>query len=246
MLKIFICLITVLFSCASFADISKEGYRAKQMSFVRGSANLEVKEVSSVECRADVAGNLGGKYFVVYSALNAVKYVVWYDVADGNTAPVVVGTKVEVNISSGATAATVATNTKTALDAIVAVPFVTSRDTATLTITNSGYGVTTDIADVDTTHTSIVKSIDGVSGALAISSGNLITDMRGFEVCNDAVNTSTYLILSWSATIARDNGLRLGKGECFQCHDCTKEVLSTMQVSSEANANAYAVIQWKK
>jgi hypothetical protein len=235
-------LLSLLF-VASFAQ-AQQNSRAAVTTFTRGSAGIEVKEISTVQCRADVGGNLGGKYFVIYSALNAVKYAVWYNTGS-STAPTVAGaTLVSVSITASDTGDTVCTNTKTSLDGITGTPFVTTRLTDTLTITNSGYGVTTDIADVDTTHTQVVKATDGVSAADAISSASIVGNLRGFTLCNDAVNTSTYLQVGFG-TVITDTSTRLNKGQCFVCGECKKGVLQTLRVSSEAATNGYGIVQFK-
>jgi len=239
MLK-YILLALLFVSTNSFAQTSRAG----TVSFVRGTAGIEVKEVSSVQTIADVAGALGGKSFVIYSALNAVKYGIWIDVDNGSTAPTITGaTLVEVDIATGDTAVTVATNIKTSLDAVTGTPFVTTRLTDTLTITNSGYGVTTDIADVDSGFT-ISKTTDGVSAADAILDANIIANHRGFTICNDAVNTSNYLQIGFG-TVITTTGTRLGKGECFVCGECKRGILDTLRVSSEAAANGYGIIQYR-
>lgn len=235
-----------MLSFTAYADISDVDKRASQASFIRGSADADILEVSSVECRADVGGNLGATYFVIYSALDAVKYAPWYDVDDGSSAPTVSGaTLIEIDIATADTGATVCGNTKTALEAITGTPF-TVAGTTTLTITNSAYGASTDIADVDTTHTTIAKTTDGaVNTALAITSTDVVSNIRGFSLCNDAVNTSTYLIYGW-ATEVTTIGARLGKGQCFVCEDCKKGVLETMYVAAEAASNTYAIAQYRQ
>jgi len=239
-------LTTLIFATSAFAEIYDKNQTAKQTGFVRGSTNLEVQEISSVQCRADASGNLGGKYFVIYSALDAVKYGVWYDVDDGSSAPTVSGaTLVEVDISADDTGEQVCTDTETAMDAISGTPFDITRVTDTLTITNVGYGATTDIADGDTSHTDISKTTDGVSAEAAISSGDILPNLRGFWVCNDAVNTSTYLLIGWSVSV-QSTGMRLGKGQCWKCEECNKAILSGMYVSGQADSNAYGIAMFKR
>lgn len=235
-------LIFLLF--VSSSAFSETITRAAITTFTRGTAGIEVKEISTLEARADVAGNLGGKYFVIYSALDAVKYAIWYDVGS-SVAPTVSGaTLVKATITADDTAATVATATKTALDAITGTPFVTTRDTATLTITNSGYGVTTDIAAGTAAMTQCVKATDGVNATDAIADASVVGNLRGFTVCNDAVNTSTYLQLGFS-TVITTTGTRLGKGQCFECVECKAGILKTLRVSSEAASNGYSIVQFK-
>lgn len=245
-MKTLIILFTLIFPYLAYADISTDSKRASQVSFVRGSAELDVAEVSSVECRADSSSDLGGKYFLIYSANDAVKYAIWYNVDAGSTAPTVAAaTLVEVGIAADDLAATVCGNTKTALLAITGAPFAVTG-TTTLTITNTAYGASTDIADVDTTHTDISKTTDGVIGtALALSSSDVIANLRGFKPCNDAVNTSTYLIFGW-ATEVTTSGARLDKGKCFVCEDCKAGILSSMYVAAQAASNGFTITQYRQ
>ena len=74
-------------------------------------------EVFTVQAIADVGGNLGGKYFLFNTPERA--YYVWLDVDNGNTDPAVDGRiGVEVDISSGDTANTIAAAIQVALDAL--------------------------------------------------------------------------------------------------------------------------------
>lgn len=106
-----------------------------------------VAEIHSVDTIGDTAGSLGGTYFIMSSP--STTYWVWYDVDDGSTPPSPGGgeTLVEVDISSGDIASVVATNTKTALDNVVSVPFATAISSNELTITNNIVGNVTNVAD---------------------------------------------------------------------------------------------------
>ena len=113
------------------------------------------QEVTTIVCGADSAGSLGGKYFTISgmgSDFEQNDYHVWIDVASGSSEPSgLSSTGVEVDISSGASAATVATAVNSALDALG--DFGSSVSTATLTVTNAVRGSVSDAADVDTSFT---------------------------------------------------------------------------------------------
>lgn len=105
-------------------------------------------EITTVQCVADVAGSLGGKYFTINAANDLVKYYVWFNVDGASTDPAPAGlTGVEVAISENDVADDVATAVAAALDALSA--FGAAAVTDTVTVTNAANGVTTDAADVD-------------------------------------------------------------------------------------------------
>lgn len=104
------------------------------------------KEVSSVTAVADVAGSLNSKWFKLNSAYDRRLYYVWYDVNSAGVDPAVPGrTGVKVSIATAATATTVATATKNAIDALA--DFVATSSSAIVTITNATGGPSTDTAD---------------------------------------------------------------------------------------------------
>ena len=109
------------------------------------------QEVTTVLCVADSSSSLSGKYFTISgmgSDFEQNDYHVWIDVGSASTEPSgLSSTGVEVNISADASAATVATAVNSALDALA--DFGSSRDTATLTVTNAVRGSVTDAANVD-------------------------------------------------------------------------------------------------
>jgi len=71
-----------------------------------------------LDCVADTAGDTGGKYFLLNDA-NNISYKIWIDVDNLSAEPTVGGTgvSIEVDISSGATAATIATAVAGAVNA---------------------------------------------------------------------------------------------------------------------------------
>lgn len=63
----------------------------------------------TITCAADVAGSHAGDYLKIFSAKDAVEYNFWFKVSGTGSAPSASGTEVEVDITTGATAAQVAT-----------------------------------------------------------------------------------------------------------------------------------------
>ena len=104
----------------------------------------------------------------------------------------------------------------------------------------AGFFFTSDsrISTVTTYHTTV-----GTTTAAAIASGSIASSIYSFQICNDAVNTSTYLAVGITADVSTD-GIRLDKGQCFVCENCKSAVLSTLKVEGEAADNGYSVIMY--
>ena len=85
----------------------------------------------------------------------------------------------------------------------------------------------------------------GTSTTAAISSGSVGTNILSWKICNDAVNTSTYLYVGKAADVATD-GVQLDKGACFECPNCTRATLLLMKVKAQAADNGYSVVQYKQ
>jgi hypothetical protein len=85
----------------------------------------------------------------------------------------------------------------------------------------------------------------GTSAADAIASASVSNNLLAWKICNDAVNTSTYLFVGEAADPATD-GVQLDKGQCFECPNCTAKTLKTIKVKAQAASNGYSVIQFKQ
>lgn len=114
---------------------------------------------------------------------------------------------------------------------------------ATLTLTSGAYAqqffANTQASQVSFSHTTV-----GTSTGAALSGaphGGLIS----WKICNDAVNTSTYLLVGEAADAATD-GVMLGKGACFECPNCLAATLSAIKVKAQAASNGYSIIQYSK
>lgn len=128
--------------------VIKDGTTTNTYTFQTG-----VAEVTSITCVADVADSLNGKYFTINSALNVTPYYVWFKTSGGATSDPAPANKtgVRVDISTGATAAQVATAVQEALDALS--DFTATVLSTTATVTNANKGIATNAADVNTTFT---------------------------------------------------------------------------------------------
>lgn len=92
------------------------------------AANIQIEPVTvsfgryqcqTVTTTADVASSHNNDYFVLYNALDAVKYHVWYNVGGAGVDPAPASsTAIEVEIAVGASATAVATATAAAVDAV--------------------------------------------------------------------------------------------------------------------------------
>lgn len=236
----FLVLLLALFSTSAF---SQSFPRTRVVYFNHAEAGLTVAEVSTVEAIADVGGALGGKYFDIYSAGDAVKYRVWIDVDNASVAPAAAGaTLVEVDIAEDAADTAVATAIAAALDALPA--FASSAVAELATITNSQKGAATNIA-AGNSGFAVATVTPGVSGLVAISPSDAKGDVVLWKICNDAVNTSTHLFVGKSVDPDSD-GIMLGKGKCLVCENCAAALLKEFKVSAQAASNGYSVTQYQK
>ena len=92
-------------------------------------------------------------------------------------------------------------------------------------------------------HVTSYHATVGTTTAAAISSAG--QNLVSFKICNDAVNTSTYLLVGQAADAATD-GTSLGLGQCYVCEQCKASVLLGMKVKAQAASNGYSVIQYRQ
>lgn len=204
-----------------------------------------VAEVSDFTAVADVAGSLGGLAFRFYNP-NAVCYEPWIDVDDGDTAPTATTgcTLVEVDINADDTADDVAAAIRTKLNASPYTTYFTVTGATTHVILTSVLKGSATDGNVGTSTFSVSKT-QGVSGTKAIASASIVKNLLGWRICNDAVQTSTWLAVGKTALDPDVDGTRLGKGKCFECPSCTKASLDALYVSAQAASAGYAVVQFK-
>lgn len=205
-----------------------------------------VAEVSDFTAVADSSGSLSGKSFRFYSAGDAKCYQVWYDVDNASTAPTATTgcTLVPVDIATDDTNSTVAGNTRTALNTAPYTNYFTVTGSTThVILTSLTKGAATD-GNVGTSGFSVSKT-QGVSSTAAIASASVLPNLMGWRICNNAVQSSTWLAVGKSALDTETDGIRLGKGKCFDCPSCTPASLKAAYVSSQAASGGYSVIQFK-
>lgn len=210
-----------------------------------GTAGLVVAEVSDFTAVADVAGSLAGTYFTIHDAHDAHCYAVWFKVSGTGSAPVVSGcVNAEVDVSTGDSAATVAGDARTVLNAAPYTSyFAITGATTHIIVSNLLNGVATD-GNVGTSGFSVSKT-QGVDGSVAISPSSVGSNVQGWKVCNNGVNTSTWLAVG-SSLDPTVEGVRLAKGKCYDCMQCTASLLKAVTVSAQAASNGYSVIQFKQ
>ncbi len=92
---------------------------------------------------------------------------------------------------------------------------------------------------ISTYHTTV-----GTSTAAAIPSASVGGNLISFKICNDAVNTSTYLLVGLAVDVSTD-GLMLDKGQCYECPNCSAAILKLLKVEAQAASNGYSVVQYR-
>lgn len=90
-----------------------------------------------------------------------------------------------------------------------------------------------------------VRGTVGTTTALAIADASVLPAALAWSICNDAVNTSTFLYVGKAVDAATD-GQMLGLGQCYVCPNCTPASLKLMRVKGQAAANGYTVVQYKQ
>lgn len=137
-----------------------------------------IAEVRQALTVADVSGNLNNKYFLVNSALNTIKYYVWYNVSGAGVDPAVPGrTGLVVNLVTNDSSNSVATKTRAAINTLAPGSFSATGAANTVIITNVTAGVSDDIADATTpngTTFTFSNTIQGASFSTAVAL-NVIT-----------------------------------------------------------------------
>ena len=137
------------------------------------------KHTVDVVCVADVAGNLGGKYFLISDRY--ATFYVWYDVDGGSTDPNPDDDYhgIEVDIITGETADNVASKSQLVLEAHANFSAAVVTDTVTITgayigapvaaagAETSGFTVTVDTPGVDPFCLRPVAMIDNANGTYA-------------------------------------------------------------------------------
>lgn len=116
---------------------TKENVKVEPMNVTWGE---DTPQVQTITCIADVADALDGDYFFIYTALNAIKYHVWFNTSGGAAVDPAPGgsTAVVVALTTGDTASAVATAVASALDGLAG--FVATANGPIVTVTNASAG----------------------------------------------------------------------------------------------------------
>lgn len=162
-----------------------------------GALAVAAAEVTTIQTIADVGGALDGTYFTINSALDAVQYYVWMNVDAGGNDPAPTGlTGVAIAVTTGDSAATIASAIQTALDALGGFGAAVSTDT--VTVTNAVTGGTTDAADVDSGFT-IAVTTQGVSAVSGYGSSKTFVGQLA-----DAKRLNLHPVVLASTDLTRD------------------------------------------
>lgn len=125
---------------------------------------VDKREKTQVTCTGDTAGSLNNTYFVFHSANDATKYYMWYNVDDGGTDPAVANAiGVQVAISAGDNASTVASVSRAQFDPDFQSDFIETGATDKIVFQNVAVGSTTDAVDTGSTGFTISVQIQGGS-----------------------------------------------------------------------------------
>lgn len=159
-------------------------------------------EVTEITCEADVSGSLSGEYITLDDP--TTQYYAWFDVTGkGSVDPALAGkTGIIVTIAAGATANTVATALKDAIDAES--DFGATVASAVVTVTNANNGAVADATNGDTgwstspnvttqgsggaaydhVFTPAGATVDLSSFAMEVDKGENVCDYSGLTVNN--------------------------------------------------------------
>lgn len=126
-----------------------------------------------------------------------------------------------------------------ALFAVLAL-FVTSLLAVPQTSDAQVFFSNTRVGSVAQSHSTV-----GTSTADAIADADVAPRLLAWSICNDAVNTSTYLYVGQASNASTD-GVMLAPGACFECPNCNSATLKAARVLAQAASNGYSVIQYKQ
>jgi hypothetical protein len=142
-------------------------------NLTRSDNYTATREITNIEVTADIGGSLNNKYFIFYSALDAITYYSWFNVNAGGTDPAPGGIGVEVAIASNSSSATVKEAVISAINLAISTNVrARSLGTSILELANQGYGVTSATIDGNTTFN--FTRIEA-GGAYVLAASTLIT-----------------------------------------------------------------------
>lgn len=152
-------------------------------------------EVSTATFTGLTAVGLGNKYFLINAPAGA--FYVWFNLDAGGVDPAPGGTGIEVAVTTGDSATTIATAIKTAVDAEAA--FVSTNVGAVVTITNAAVGSVTDI-DAGDSGASVAVTTQGTSNAPAAVFTVPATSNFSLAIPGEGLPFSTGIFVTNSST----------------------------------------------
>jgi flagellar hook protein FlgE len=166
--------------------------------------------VDLVTCGADTGGSLGGTYWTIDTG--ATNYYVWYNTG-ASVDPAPAGrTGIQVAISAGDTAATVASDTATALNAVATNPFSALATSAGLNITLNGGAAgapgagTTGWAAANFSQTTnsawdVTATLDGVAITVEDTAGSGFASQLTFNNSGNMTSAGSYILDPGAASL---------------------------------------------
>ncbi len=125
-----------------------------------GALNSEVTNIT-VPSAASITS---GQYMLIYSALDLNEYYIWFNKDGSGGNPAVVGKiPIQVNISTGETANQVAVALQTALNTVI--DFSANVSGATVTVTNTDAGDTTDASNFNVSGATVSVTTQGTGAS---------------------------------------------------------------------------------
>lgn len=145
--------------------------------------NWDIEQKEVIDFKSATASGLGGQYFNLWSANDAVAYYVWFDENNTDTDPAVVGkTAIEVNYAASASATAIASAAAAAIAAVTG--FIATASGTKVTITRTAVGSCTETSVGTATSLSIATCQYGGDFYLGLLDGEISInpDVQLFQV----------------------------------------------------------------
>lgn len=225
----------------------------------------EVKQVIDVTCVADVAGSLTGKYFTFSAGDSGSDYYVWFKVDSVGTDPEINNhTGIEVALSAGSSAATIASAIETAVDALADFTALAASDSVSIRCVIGGLtqdpdegdsGFTIDITtkgghEITYTAQSSLAEAETSAGALTIERASKVISITDYwRFATDATNQQilVYATNNFQLFTLDDSGRRVQIHGQEQVSTILCQAASTLTsgdyflLNSPASGTQYAV-----
>lgn len=138
------------------------------------SCTWEIEEMETFDFTGQTAAGLGGKYVLLWKALDAVAYYAWFDENNTDVDPAVASkTAIEVNYAASAASTAIASAFATAVNAVAGFDAVVdSDDSNVVVVTRTAVGETTASTEGNTTI-EVTRCQEGGSFDLGLLQGDL-------------------------------------------------------------------------